>query len=249
MSVIRPTDRESFAQIRPQLQSGDLVVADSFVTVAGSAAELIALAVELEEKGVAFQSMEEQVDTTEPQGGRFFTICKALARLDESGRRERRRSGIEQAKEDGRYKGRKPIQVDEAMFAAVAARWKEGAITARQAMRELDLKPNTFYRRIKQWEEQNMKDYKQVEKNIRDEIKEVSKQGRKEIHELKKQVREEARDVKKNAEEKLDMLDVKREIRHGRMQAEAAYNEDVRQLRKDVETEAAELKKLLEDQE
>ena len=36
------------------------------------------------------------------------------------------------------------------MFDSILERWKNGEITARQAMAELDLKPNTFYRRVKE---------------------------------------------------------------------------------------------------
>ena len=49
----------------------------------------------------------------------------------------------------GKYKGRKPVAVDEAKFRAVCARWRTGEITATAAMQEVGLKANTFYRRVK----------------------------------------------------------------------------------------------------
>ena len=58
--------------------------------------------------------------------------------------------GIEIAKAEGKYKGRKPVAVDEAKFRAVCARWRAGEITATAAMQEVGLKPNTFYRRVKE---------------------------------------------------------------------------------------------------
>lgn len=39
------------------------------------------------------------------------------------------------------------------MFKQIYAKWKATEITARQAMKELDLKPNTFYRRAKEYEQ------------------------------------------------------------------------------------------------
>lgn len=54
---------------------------------------------------------------------------------------------IESAKAEGKYKGRKPVDVDEAKFRYVCARWRVGEITATAVMREVGLKPNTFYRR------------------------------------------------------------------------------------------------------
>lgn len=57
---------------------------------------------------------------------------------------------IEIAKAEGKYKGRKPIAVPN--FPTVYEQWKNGELTARQCMRQLNLKPNTFYRRVKEYE-------------------------------------------------------------------------------------------------
>ena len=60
--------------------------------------------------------------------------------------------GIEEAKKQGKYKGRQPIKVDSEQFKRIYFRWKNDEITARQAMQELGLKPDTFYRRVKAYE-------------------------------------------------------------------------------------------------
>ena len=57
-------------------------------------------------------------------------------------------ASVEYAKAEGKYKGRKPVAVNEAKFRAVCARWRAGEITATAAMQEVGLKPNTFYRRV-----------------------------------------------------------------------------------------------------
>lgn len=62
---------------------------------------------------------------------------------------ERQREGIAIAKEQGKYKGRKPIDADPEQLAAVCAHWRAGELTARAAMQEVGMKPNTFYRRVK----------------------------------------------------------------------------------------------------
>lgn len=36
-------------------------------------------------------------------------------------------------------------------FEAVVKEWRAGKITAVEAMKRLDVKPNTFYRRVKEW--------------------------------------------------------------------------------------------------
>ena len=112
----------------------------------------------------------------------------------------------------------------------------------------LELKPNTFYRRIKEQEEQKMKDYKQMEHEIKSEIKDAVRQSRHDLGELKKQVRAEAKEVKKAADEKLELHDVEREMRKDRIRAEVEHHDAVRQMRKDVEAEARELKKMMENE-
>ena len=64
-------------------------------------------------------------------------------------------------------------------------------------MAQLALKPNTFYRRIKQRENRRKKDIRKAEKEIRTEMKEAARQSRHELDALKKQVKSEARELKK----------------------------------------------------
>ena len=46
------------------------------------------------------------------------------------------------------YKGRKPIE--HPRFNEITSLWKAGTITAAEAMKRLDMKPSTFYRKVKQ---------------------------------------------------------------------------------------------------
>ena len=96
-----------------------------------------------------FVSLKENIDTAPPQGRFMLTVFGALAELERENILERQREGIEIAKGAGKYKGRKPLDVDETQFKAVCARWRAGEITATAAMQEVGLKPNTFYRRVK----------------------------------------------------------------------------------------------------
>ena len=105
---------------------------------------------ELTEKGVEFVSLKESIDTTTPQGRFMLTIFGALAELERESILERQREGIEIAKSEGKYKGRKPVDIDEEKFVAVCKKWRDGKMTATAAINELGLKPNTFYRRVKE---------------------------------------------------------------------------------------------------
>ena len=141
--------REAFESLLRTAQAGDCVTVESFASAAASSRELLELLDSLSARGTAFCSLREAMDTRTEEGERFAALCSALLALDRKRRKERQREGIEQARQDGKYKGRKPIEVDDAAFDAVAERWRAGEITAKQAMKELGLKPNTFYRRIK----------------------------------------------------------------------------------------------------
>lgn len=82
----------------------------------------------------------------------LIEVYAQLAQAELEKRAKRQAEGIAVAKTKGVYKGRKPIQLDNEQLEVTYARWKDNEITARQAMRELGIKPNTFYRRIKEYE-------------------------------------------------------------------------------------------------
>lgn len=65
--------------------------------------------------------------------------------------KERQREGIKIAREKGIKFGRRKIDPGE-NFEAVYKEWKSGEITAVKAMETLELKSNTFYRRVKEYE-------------------------------------------------------------------------------------------------
>lgn len=65
--------------------------------------------------------------------------------------KERQREGIKIAREKGIKFGRRKIDPGE-NFEEVYKEWKAGEITAVKAMEILELKSNTFYRRVKEYE-------------------------------------------------------------------------------------------------
>lgn len=144
------TERESFKAMMAFIREGDTVIVESISRIARNTRDLLTIVGTLTEKGVEFISLKENIDTTTPQGRFMLTVFGALAELERESILERQREGIEIAKAEGKYKGRKPVEVDEAKFRAVCARWRAGEITATAAMKEVGLKPNTFYRRAKE---------------------------------------------------------------------------------------------------
>ena len=144
------TDRDGFKAMMAFVREGDTVIVESISRIARNTRDLLTIIATLTEKGVEFISLKENIDTTTPLGRFMLTVFGALAELERENILERQREGIEIAKVEGEYKGRKPVAVDEAKFRAVCARWRAGEITATAAMKAVGLKPNTFYRRVKQ---------------------------------------------------------------------------------------------------
>ena len=249
MTLWTADNRKDFLAAVEKARPGDCIRVESLTDAADHARELLSALCALADRGIDCVCAADGFDTRTETGVAIIGFCRALLRLERKDRLDRQREGIERAREEGKYKGRRPIAVDETLFDSVVSLWKDGQITAREAMTRLDLKPNTFYRRIKEQEEQKMKDYKQIEKEIRTGIREAAKQGRQDLHELKKQVRAEAEEVKQAADERLELHDVEKEIRRGRRKAEAEHQDNIRQMKKDVEAEARELKKLAQEQE
>lgn len=146
----KSTDRPELKKMLDFVRQGDTVVVESISRFARNTRDLLALVEALITKGVEFVSQKEQIDTSTPTGRFMLTVFGAVAELEREYILQRQREGIEIAKTEGKYKGRQPIGVDEVQFRRVCARWRAGEITARAAMAELHLKPNTFYRRVKE---------------------------------------------------------------------------------------------------
>ena len=143
------TDRTAFKEMMAFVRSGDMVIVESISRIARNTRDLLSIISELTGKGVEFVSLKESIDTTTPQGRFMLTVFGALAELERENILERQKEGIAIAKEEGKYKGRQPIAVDDERLRAVYQRVQAGEITNRAAMVELGLKPNTYYRRLK----------------------------------------------------------------------------------------------------
>ena len=146
-------DREQLKACMAYLREGDTLYVESISRFARNTKDLLTMVEDLNKRGVEFVSLKEQVDTRTPQGKFVLTIWGAMAEMEREQILERQKEGIEIAKQNGVYKGRQPIKVDEKQFEKVVKLWRNGEITAVEAMKRLDLKPNTFYRRIKKMEE------------------------------------------------------------------------------------------------
>lgn len=109
---------------RPQLKAmldyvryGDTVVVHSLDRLARSLEDLIAIINQLNEKGVSFKSIKDNlifdgVNTT-PMDKFFLHVLGAVSELERALIRERQKEGIAKAKARGVYKGRKSVLTED----------------------------------------------------------------------------------------------------------------------------------------
>ena len=144
-------DREQLKALLNFCRKGDTVITESISRIARNTKDLLSIVDTLTQKGVHFVSLKESIDTSTPQGKFMLTVFGAMAELERENILERQREGIQIAKEKGLYQGKPKMKIDRERFTELVAKWRAGDITATECMKQLELKPNTFYRRVKEW--------------------------------------------------------------------------------------------------
>ena len=132
------------------LQYGDQVVVDSMEAIADTTAGFA--------DGV-FTALTNGIDIVDCSGRMLMNSMtraamvqiaitqRIIARREHA---ENRKIGIEKAKKDGKYTGRKPIEVDEKVLRQVNQELKAGLISVEEAMKRVKIKSkSTFYRKIR----------------------------------------------------------------------------------------------------
>lgn len=141
------TDRPELQKMMGYVRKGDTVIVESISRFARNTRDLLELIEQLAAKEVEFVSKKEAIDTTIPTGKFMLTVFGAVAELEREYILQRQREGIAIAKQQGKYTGRKPIIHPD--FERVAEQWRRGEITAVEAMRRLNMRPSTFYRKVR----------------------------------------------------------------------------------------------------
>lgn len=144
---------------RPKLQAmlefareGDTIYVWDFSRLARSTKDLLELVELMQEKGIHLKSIKENLDTSTPTGKLMLTMIGAINEFERQNLLERQKEGIALAKKEGKYKGRKKIDYPE-NWEEIYNQWKNREITGTKAMELLNLKRNTFYKLLKEYEE------------------------------------------------------------------------------------------------
>ena len=104
--------------LRPQLQAmldfareGDTIYIHDFSRLARSTADLLQITEQLRGKGIHLVSHKENIDTATPTGKLMLTMIGAIGEFERANLLERQREGIAIAKVQGKYKGRKRVEI------------------------------------------------------------------------------------------------------------------------------------------
>lgn len=112
-------EQVSSIDIRNQLQSaiefireGDTLIVTKLDRLARSVTDLMKIVQELENKKVGLRILNLGMDTCTPTGKLMLVILGGIAQFEREIMLERQREGISKAKNEGKYRGRKPIAMD-----------------------------------------------------------------------------------------------------------------------------------------
>lgn len=137
----RPTLQEMLKFCRED----DIIHIESISRLARNTKDFLNIVDELSEKNVGLISCKESIDTSSPSGRFILTVFAALSQLERDTIKQRQREGIDIARKNGKKFGRPSIPLPQ-NFNQNIREWKDGKITAVEAMQRMNLKPNTFYR-------------------------------------------------------------------------------------------------------
>lgn len=143
----RTDRREELASCLDYVREGDTLVVTKLDRLGRSTRDLLNIINRLEEKGVVFKVLDQNIDTGTPAGRLMFTLLGAIAEFENDLRRERQADGIAIAKEKGVQLGRKP-KLDQQAISQLREKRLQG-VRIKSLMEEYGLSKATTYRLLK----------------------------------------------------------------------------------------------------
>ena len=88
-------------------REGDVITCTKLDRIGRSTADVLSIIDRMNDKGVSFRCLNLNLDTSTPTGKLMLTMLAAVATFEREIMLERQREGIEAARKEGKYKGRK----------------------------------------------------------------------------------------------------------------------------------------------
>lgn len=146
----KDTNRPALAQLLEYAREGDTVVVHSLDRLGRNLDDLRRIVSGLNQRGITVQFVKEGltfVGDDSPMSKLLFNMLGAFAEFERNMIRERQREGIELAKKEGKYRGRKPSLTSE-QAADLRKRAAAGETKAALA-REFSISRETLYQYLK----------------------------------------------------------------------------------------------------
>ena len=136
--------REGLKLALDVLQENDTLVVWKLDRLGRSVRDLVNIVSDLEQRGVHFKSLTDQIDTSTTAGRFFFHVMASLAQMERDLTVERTRAGLEAARRQVRTGGRKRKMTDSKIVAA--KRLQQDGTPPRDVAKDLGVSIPTLYR-------------------------------------------------------------------------------------------------------
>src|SRR3954447_7949462 len=142
------TERPGLTQALSHLRTGDTLVVWRLDRLGRSLAHLIDTIRDLQQRGVGFRSLQEQIDTTTSGGKLVFHVFGALAEFERDLIRERTHAGLAAARVRGRLFGR-PKVLTAQQVKQLQTLVKDDRNTVTEICETLGISRATYYRYVR----------------------------------------------------------------------------------------------------
>lgn len=146
----KDTNRKQLNTMLDFVREGDTVVIHDFSRLARSTKDLLTIVDLLEKKNVTLVSAKENIDSSTPTGKLMLTMIGAINEFERTNLLERQKEGIAIAKEQGKYKGRKEINIDEDTWKDLYNQYITRLINKTQFAKTLNVSRPTLDKLLKQ---------------------------------------------------------------------------------------------------
>ena len=145
-------NRPQLKLLLDQLREDDVIVCESYDRLCRSTLDLLSLMKNFEDKNVDFISIKENFNTSNAMGKLMLTMIAGLGEMERALMLERQAIGIQKARAEGKYKGRKPIRKPDNFYYCLDQYLNASKIKQypfRQFLKDTNLKKSTLVRFIR----------------------------------------------------------------------------------------------------
>jgi DNA invertase Pin-like site-specific DNA recombinase len=140
-------DRKQLQELLSRVRSGDTVCVVRLDRLGRRMIKLVSLINELQNKGVQFVSLENNIDTTTPMGMLLFNVCAAFSEMERELIKERVSAGVEAARSKGR-KGGRPKSLDKKGIDRLMRLKRSGELSVKQICEVMNISKSVYYRNV-----------------------------------------------------------------------------------------------------